>query len=104
LLLDSGVEGIICSNDLLALGVMQACKELGIRIPEDMALMGGDDILAAAQVSPALTTLRSAQYEIGREAMRMLLAKIDEEFEIPPDPPEFIPQLIVRESAPARAV
>lgn len=100
-----GVNGLICSNDLVAMGALQACKELGIRVPQDIAIIGSDDIPAAAQISPSLTTLRSDQYKVGRTAMQRLLTQINEEnLPVSGQPVEFPLQLIIRESAPTHAV
>jgi LacI family transcriptional regulator len=68
---------IFCANDLMALGAMDACRELGRRVPDEVAIVGFDDIDAAGMVSPALTTVSNLAYETGllagvvlRERMR----------------------------------
>ncbi len=71
------LTAIIAGNDLVALGVMRAAIELGRRIPHDLALIGGDDILLASQVTPPLTTFRVPKYEIGASAARLLFARMD---------------------------
>jgi LacI family transcriptional regulator len=68
---------IFSSNDLMALGVMQALGEQGIRIPQDMSLMGFDDIPQAAMVHPKLTTIRQPLDQMGRVAVRLLLEQIE---------------------------
>ena len=70
------VDGIVCSNDLIALGVLEACNELGIAIPDDIALIGNDDILAARIAG--LSTLSSPQYAIGKVAMQIVLNELDD--------------------------
>ena len=72
-----GVDGLVCYNDLAAVGALRACEELGLRVPEDVAVVGCDDIMLAGLVSPALTTLRAPRYEIGAHAVRMLLDHIE---------------------------
>ena len=57
--------GIFCANDLMALGAMDAARGLGMSVPDDIALIGFDDIDAAAMVSPALTTVSNPAYETG---------------------------------------
>ena len=51
------VDGLTCYNDLVAIGALRACAELGRRVPDDVAVAGADDILLASLVTPALTTL-----------------------------------------------
>jgi LacI family transcriptional regulator, galactose operon repressor len=58
-------SAIFCANDLMALGALDAARALGIRVPEDVALVGFDDIEAAAFVSPPLTTVSNPAYETG---------------------------------------
>ena len=92
------IDGLVCYNDVVAIGVLQACREHGVRVPEDLALVGFDDIPFAAFVTPALTTLRVPIYEIGTQAARMLFARLEGK----PEPQEIIltPELVVRASAP----
>ncbi len=78
---------------------MQACADLGRRVPEDVAVVGCDDIPLAALVTPTLTTLRSDKRRLGAEAVYLLLRKVDGCTE----GCENIllqPELIVRASAP----
>lgn len=70
------VNGLICYNDLVAIGALQACTELGISVPEELAIIGCDDIRLASLVTPALTTLRAPIYDLGELAMNMLLDKL----------------------------
>ncbi|HEU4488276.1 MAG TPA: LacI family DNA-binding transcriptional regulator [Actinomycetota bacterium] len=56
---------IFCANDLMALGAMSAAAEAGLEVPRDLALVGFDDIDAAAMVAPALTTVSNPAYETG---------------------------------------
>lgn len=58
-------SAIFCANDLIALGVMDTARDLGLQIPDDLALVGFDDIESAAMVSPALTTVANPAYETG---------------------------------------
>ncbi len=70
------VTALFCYNDLVAVGTLQACAELGRRVPEDLAVVGFDDIPLAALVTPALTTCRVPRYEIGERALQLLLERI----------------------------
>jgi LacI family transcriptional regulator len=68
---------IFAANDEMAYGVMAAAEERGLRIPEDLALVGFDDIASSAHVRPALTTVRQPFYEMGQAATRLLLSLVD---------------------------
>jgi LacI family transcriptional regulator len=74
LLADDAVTALIALNDLMAAGVLAAAKELGRRVPEDLSVIGFDDLPFAADLSPALTTVRLPLREMGERAMRLLLA------------------------------
>lgn len=65
--------GIFAANDLIALAVQATLTRAGVRIPEDVALVGYDDIDLAQQAAVPLTTVRQPMYEIGQEAARLLL-------------------------------
>jgi LacI family transcriptional regulator len=67
---------VFCANDLMALGAMDACREHGVRVPDDVALAGYDDIEAAALVAPALTTIPNPAYAIGETSGRLLLERM----------------------------
>ncbi len=69
---------IFASNDMMAFGVMEAARERGWRLPEDLSIVGFDDIPQAAHVHPALTTVRQPLEEMGRSAARLLLHYIAE--------------------------
>lgn len=92
------IDGLVCHNDLIAMGGMHACQELGRRVPQDVAIVGCDDILVARMVSPALTTLHVPKYDIGAMAVQMLLDRVQGQVE----QAEIIieEKLIVRASAP----
>jgi LacI family transcriptional regulator len=92
------IDGLVCYNDLVAVGALRACAELGLHVPADVAVVGCDDIMFAGLLSPALTTLRVPKYDIGASAARMLLDRIRGrrgESEV-----LLMPELVVRESAP----
>ncbi len=93
------ITALFCHNDLVAVGALQACSELGLRVPDDIAIIGYDDIGLAALVSPALTTLRISAAEIGTKTMQMLLEQIEVEAAAPKEV-HLKPELIIRESAP----
>jgi len=67
---------ILAFNDILAIGALKAAIQLGLRIPEDLAVIGFDDIPMAAYYSPALSTIHSPSLELGKHAARLLLEKL----------------------------
>jgi LacI family transcriptional regulator len=70
------VDGLVCGNDDLALAIMKRLQDNGVRLPEDLAVVGWDDVLAARYISPGLTTVRQPIRELGRVAASMLAARI----------------------------
>lgn len=91
------IRGIFAANDLSALGAMKALEELGLRCPQDVKVVGFDDILPSRLSSPTLTTVRQPAKSIGETAMTLLLGLIEG---TAPDPgPLLLPaQLIRRQS------
>lgn len=69
---------IVSMADVIAIGVMQAARELGLRVPDDLSLIGYDDIEASRLTCPALTTIRQPAVEKGRIAAQLLLQRIEE--------------------------
>jgi LacI family transcriptional regulator len=67
---------VVCSNDMTAIGVMRQSYEEGIRIPQDLSVVGFDDIRIAQFMTPPLTTVRMSQTEIARLAFQALLAEV----------------------------
>jgi LacI family transcriptional regulator, gluconate utilization system Gnt-I transcriptional repressor len=70
-------DAVFCSSDMLAAGVLFECQRRGIRVPEDMALMGFVDLPIAAATHPGITTVHVPSLEIGRLAGAMLLGVLD---------------------------
>jgi LacI family transcriptional regulator len=68
---------IFAGNDLMAFGAMSAIREAQLTIPDDVAVMGFDDIFAARFVTPPLSTVNQFQYELGRVAAEMVLERIN---------------------------
>ncbi len=77
-LLKAGVTAIFCYNDMVAVGALLACQELGIAVPQDLSLVGFDGIALARYVTPSLTTIRQPMLEIGCHAAQMLLDLLQE--------------------------
>ncbi|MBD2494530.1 LacI family DNA-binding transcriptional regulator [Nostoc sp. FACHB-280] len=77
-LVAAGVTGIFCYNDMVAVGALLACKELGISVPQDLSLVGFDNIALASYITPPLTTVSQRMVEMGELAMTMLLDLFEE--------------------------
>jgi LacI family transcriptional regulator len=91
--------GIICGNDLMALGVLQAMTIAGIRVPQDVAIVGYDDISYAAGAAVPLSSVRQPREEMGRSAVRLLLEEIADQDTHRHRAVVFTPELIVRASS-----
>jgi LacI family transcriptional regulator len=94
------IDGVICFNDEIAAGVLRACFDLGRRVPDELAVIGYDDIFLAELLNPSLTTLRLSltKREVGALAGRTLLERI--EGSSTRDEVVLEHELVVRESAP----
>jgi DNA-binding LacI/PurR family transcriptional regulator len=97
----SDVTAVLCGNDSMALGVLRALAERGRRVPDDVSVVGFDDIAEAPYFLPPLTTVRQDFGELGRRAVRLLMDQIaagpsdEAPLPIPPD-------LVVRASTAPR--
>lgn len=91
-------DGVFAHNDLTAVGVLDGLREIGLAVPEDVAVVGFDDIPVAEHTQPALTTVRQPSREMGEKAASMLLSLLAGEQ--PPEEPWIVPtSLVVRDSA-----
>ncbi len=70
---------VFCGNDIIAIGVMQKIRELGLNVPEDISVVGFDDMPFADMLAPALTTVRQPIETLGRKAFRALYALINKQ-------------------------
>jgi len=68
---------IFAYNDMMAFGAMQAIQEKGLRIPQDIGLVGYDDIPFSSLISPPLTTIRLKKQELGIESVKLLFSRIN---------------------------
>jgi DNA-binding LacI/PurR family transcriptional regulator len=91
-------DGLFVASDLMALGALAVLAEHGVRVPEDVAIVGFDDSVAAQEARPALTTVRQPVEDMGRALTQALLERIAD-----PDAPVtariYRPTLVVRDSA-----
>ncbi|MEY9952267.1 LacI family DNA-binding transcriptional regulator [Leifsonia sp. EB34] len=97
LLADSELTAVFSSNDQMALGLLHAARARGRRVPEDLAVVGFDDIPEAAYFAPPLTTVRQDFAELGRRGVARLVALIEGR-ELAFDAP-VAPLLVLRASA-----
>ena len=70
------------NHDVLAIKLLRACYVAGIRVPEDLAIASFDDIMSAASVYPALTTIREPDVEMGERAAEILFQHIEGKLKI----------------------
>jgi LacI family transcriptional regulator len=92
---------VTCFNDMMAIGVLKAFREAGIRVPEEISVVGFDDIPFAAYAVPALTTFEQPKYQLGYEAAKMMYRLLHAGPDDAPAPPQakmLRGMLIIRES------
>lgn len=92
-------DGIFVANNRMTTGALVALRELGVRIPDEISLVGFDDLPWADLVSPSITTVRQPSYELGRAAARLLTERMQGLED--PRPREIVlePELIIRDSS-----
>lgn len=96
------IDGVFASNDRMALGALKTARQLGRRVPEDLAIVGFDDTQDSAYFYPSLSTVRQDMVELGRRAVRELGKEIESSQRGDPLSPKTVllrPELIVRESS-----
>ncbi len=98
-----GLTALFAGNDTIAFGALRALAEAGLRVPQDIALVGYDDIPLAAYASPPLTTVRSDPGGHGRQAVALLQAQLQPQALAADEPPAIVPQLVLRQSCGALA-
>lgn len=93
---------VFCASDEVALGLISTMEKAGVRVPQDLSVVGFDDIDIAAFAIPALTTIRQDRHKLGRSAARLLQSMLDRPAGKSPTEPGFVEllgvELIVRES------
>jgi LacI family transcriptional regulator len=90
---------VFCANDLLALGVLQEMTLRGIRVPQDVAIVGYDDIEFAAAAAVPLSSVRQPREHLGRTATQMLIEEIEDGDRHEHRHVVFQPELVIRESS-----
>jgi LacI family transcriptional regulator len=89
-----GLTAIFAINDVMAIGVLACLRKRGVRVPQDVSVVGFDDIRVAADLGPALTTVRVPMTEIGRRALALALEPPAKNFRAE----RLATELVVRES------
>ena len=89
-------SALICFNDTVAIGALKACRESGLRVPEDLSLLSFDDIEMSRYVQPSLTTFRQPRYAMGEAAAEMMLAQLSGT--TPESATYFLGELVERET------
>jgi len=75
------IDSVFCANDILAIGFMRAAKQNGRSIPEELSVIGCDNIKFAQYYTPSLTTIRIPKYELGQQSVKDLMEIIDHKTE-----------------------
>jgi len=96
-LLRTGVTGIVCASDPMALGAIRAARQLGLAVPGDVSIVGYDDSALMNCTEPPLTTVRQPIEAMGRMVIELLIAQIEGR-SVPLDELRFRPELVVRGS------
>lgn len=77
LYIEAGVTALFCYNDVIAIGLMMACRDKNVSVPDQLSVIGFDNIDSAAYVSPSLTTVSQPKFAMGQHAMEMTLNLLD---------------------------
>ncbi|MBI4926999.1 MAG: LacI family DNA-binding transcriptional regulator [Anaerolineae bacterium] len=96
--IDRSFTALVCGNDQAAVGAMRAINEVGLRVPDDIAVVGFDDEHFAAYLNPPLTTVRQDFLEQARRGIGYILAKLEDP-ETPMIREVICPELVVRKSS-----
>jgi DNA-binding LacI/PurR family transcriptional regulator len=96
-LLERGITGIVCGSDLIALGAVRAARRSGLRVPDQVSVVGYDDSSLMSCTDPPLSTVRQPIEAMGRAAVAMLVGQIDGAT-VTADELLFEPELVVRGS------
>ncbi len=93
--------GIFCCNDMLAIGALQSAKELGLKVPADLSIIGFDNTILASVTDPPLTTVAQPIELMGKTAVNFLLKQLDKESLAEQNRTVLVPQMMIRQSTAA---
>jgi LacI family transcriptional regulator len=96
---DKRPDGVFASVEKLAVQTYHVCRDLGLRIPEDVKVIGFSNLITASLLNPSLTTIAQPAYEMGKEAATMLFRRLEKKYIVVPDDQVMLPaKLEVRSS------
>lgn len=98
----SSVNAVFAANDQMAIGAIRAIRETGLRIPEDIAVIGFDNIFASSIITPSLSTINVPKYRMGSTAVEILIKKIMNPEESEKEIVTLSSNLVVRQSTDLR--
>jgi len=96
---DNPPRAVHTFSDYVALGFIRAAREASVRIPDDVAIVGFDDIAVSSYLAPSLSTISVPMAEMGKKAAEFLLANIDRDEDVHPFQLKLGPELVARESS-----
>lgn len=96
---DDRPDAIVCASDVFAIGAINACRKLGINVPNDCAIIGFDNIELASMSVPSITTIDQPSYQLGYQSCELLIEKITNP-DIPTKKIYLDTELVVRDSTP----
>ncbi len=99
---NEGVDGIFTSNDLMAVGALKTLIRSGIKVPEDVALIGFDGISMTQMVEPEISTIAQPIYEIGKQAVFQLIHQIEDRHELPEMTPRVLETKLIQRATTTR--
>lgn len=91
-------DGVFCYNDPVAIGAMRAISEAGLRVPDDIAVVGAGNVHYSDFLAVPLTTVDQGTFEIGKQAANLLLEQISSKRKLRPKKILIEPRLVIRES------
>ena len=89
-------SAILAANDMMALGALKAVRELGYKVPDEVQIIGFDNIEFSQYCEPALSTVQQPTFEMGAKAVRLLVDLIDKNAAVQPE--RLIPKLLMRKT------
>ncbi len=94
--LDQPPSAVFCANDIQAIGALSECRDAGLSVPDEMSIVGFDDLPIAQYITPTLTTVRVPAQEMGDSAAKRLIAAIESGEAVLPL--ELLTDLVIRET------
>ena len=96
-LLEHDLDSVFAASDMMAAGALQAIEEAGLHVPEDISVVGFDDLPVATTTNPPLTTVRQSVDQLGGQAIQILIGLLEGDLTAPCQR-KLPTQLVIRES------